>query len=173
MTSDSGMVQKPEFPSGKQQIGVVLQPKTDTTKPNPYGDRLSGNGGSHGGSGGSRGTRHINQRSVISNDSDEPKSTTLSKVPVRYRSFAQIINEKIVHKLVIHSDYDINDGRVDLSVGTEDSTEQIIIKEANPGIARDNTITGLRILSNQPNIVYIRFADNMKHSIILEAYEIK
>ena len=173
MTSDSGMVQEPEFPSGKQQIGVVLQPKTDTTKPNPYGERLSGNGGSHGGSGGSRGTRHINQRSVISNDSDEPKSTTLSKVPVRYRSFAQIINEKIVHKLVIHSDYDINDGRVDLSVGTEDSTEQIIIKEANPGIARDNTITGLRILSNQPNIVYIRFADNMKHSIILEAYEIK
>ena len=78
-----------------------------------------------------------------------------------------------MHKLVIHSDYDIDDGRIDLSIGTEDSTEQIIIKEANPGIARDNTITGLKILSNRPNIVHVKFADNMKYSIILEAYEIK
>lgn len=173
MTSDSGMVQEPKYPTEKQQIGVVLQSKTDTTESNSSGDRLSGNGGTHGGSGGGRGTRHINQRSVISNDPNEPKSTTLSKVPVRYRSFAQVINGKIVHRLVIHSDYDIDDGRIDLSVGTEDSTEQIIVKDANPGIARDNTITGLKILSNRPNIVDIRFADNMKHSIILEAYEIK
>ena len=173
MTSDSGMVQEPKYPTEKQQIGVVLQSKTDTTESNSSGDRLSGNGGNHGGSGGGRGTRHINQRSVISNETNEPKSTTLFKVPVRYRSFAQIINGKIVHRLVIHSDYDIDDGRIDLSVGTEDSTEQIIVKDANLGIARDNTITGLKILSNRPNIVDIRFADNMKHSIILEAYEIK
>ena len=173
MTSDSGMVQEPKYPTEKQQIGVVLQSKPDTTESSPSGDRRSGNGGTHGGSGGGRGTRHINQRSVISNDPNEPKSTTLSKVPVRYRSFAQVINGKIVHRLVIHSDYDIDDGRIDLSVGTEDSTEQIIVKDANPGIARDNTITGLKILSNRPNIVDIRFADNMKHSIILEAYEIK
>lgn len=173
MTSDSGIVQEPTYPTEKQQIGVVLQSKTDTTTSNTSGDRLSGNGGSHGGSGGGRGTRHINQRSVITNDPNEPKSTTLSRVPVKYRSFAQVIDGKIVHKLVIHSDYDIDDGRIDLSVGTEDSTEQIIIKEANPGIARDNTITGLKILSNRPNIVDIRFADNMKHSIILEAYETK
>ena len=75
--------------------------------------------------------------------------------------------------MVIHSDKDVDNGRIDLSVGTEDSTEQIIIKEANPGIARDNTVTGLKILSSQPNIVDISFSDNMKHSIILEAYEIK
>lgn len=173
ITSDSGIVQDPKYPTEKQQIGVVLQSKTDTTTSNTLGDRLSGNGGSHGGSGGGRGTRHINRRSVISNDPNEPKSTTLSRVPVKYRSYAQVIDGKIVHKLVIHSDYDIDDGRIDLSVGTEDSTEQIIIKEANPGIARDNTITGLKILSDRPNIVDIRFADNMKHSIILEAYEFK
>ena len=173
ITSDSGKVQEPKYSTEKQQIGVVLQSKTDSTKSNTSGDRLSGNGGSHGGSGGGRGTRHINQRSVISNDPNEPKSTTLSKVPVRYRSFAQVVDGKILHKLVIHSDYDIYNGRIDLSVGTEDSAEQIIINEANPGIARDNTITGLRIFSNCPNIVEIRFADNMKHSIILEAYEIK
>lgn len=173
MTSDSGMVQEQKFPTEKQQIGVVLQSKTDTTKLNSLGDRLSGNGRKHSSSGGGRGIRHISQRSVISEDTDEPKSTTLSKIPVRYRSFAQVIDGQIVHKLVIHSDYDIDDGRIDLSIGTEDSTEQIIIKEANPGIARDNTITGLKILSNRPNIVYVKFADNMKYSIILEAYEIK
>lgn len=173
MTSDGGIVQEPKYPTEKQQIGVVLQSKTDTTTSNTSGDRVSGNGGSHGGSGGGRGTRYIIQRSVITNDPNEPKSTTLSRVPVKYRSYAQVIDGKIVHKLVIHSDYDIDEGRIDLSVGTEDSTEQIIIKEANPGIARDNTITGLKILSNRPNIVDIRFADNMKHSIILEAYEIK
>ena len=150
-----------------------MQSKTDTTKLNSLGERLSGNGRKHGSSGGGRGIRHISQRSVISEDTDEPKSTTLSKIPVRYRSFAQVIDGQIVHKLVIHSDYDIDDGRIDLSIGTEDSTEQIIIKEANPGIARDNTITGLKILSNRPNIVYVKFADNMKYSIILEAYEIK
>lgn len=173
ITSDSGMVQKPKLPKEKHQIGVVLQPKTDATKSNSSGNRLSGNGGSHGGSGGGRGTRFLNQRSVISNDPDAPKSTTLSIVPVRYRSFAQVIDGKIVHRLVIHSDKDVDNGRIDLSVGTEDSTEQIIIKEANPGIARDNTVTGLKILSSQPNIVDISFSDNMKHSIILEAYEIK
>ena len=173
MTSDGGIVQEPKYPTEKQQIGVVLQSKTDTTTSNTSGDRVSGIGGSHGGSGDGRGKRYIIQRSVITNDPNEPKSTTLSRVPVKYRSYAQVIDGKIVHKLVIHSDYDIDEGRIDLSVGTEDSTEQIIIKEANPGIARDNTITGLKILSNRPNIVDIRFADNMKHSIILEAYEIK
>lgn len=173
MTSDSGMVQEPKYPAGKQQIGVVLQQKVNTAKSNNLGELLGGNGGSHGGAGRGMGTRYINRREVISDEPDAIQHTTLSKVPVRYRSFAQVIDGKIVHKLVIHSDYDIDNGRIDLSVGTEDSTEQIFIKEANPGIARDNTITGLKILSNRPNIVDIRFGDNMKYSIILEAYEIK
>lgn len=173
MTSDSDMVQSPKYPAEKQQIGVVLQHKTDTTISNTSGERLSGYGGSNGGSGGGKGTRHINQRSVVSKEPDATNTTTLSRVPVRYRSFAQVVDGKIVHKLVIHSDYDIDEGRIDLSVGTEDSTEQIIIKDASPGIARDNTITDLKILSSHPNIVEVRFADNMKHSIILEAYEVK
>ena len=173
MTSDSGMVQEPKYPAEKQQIGVVLQQKVNTAKSNNLGELLGGNDGSHGGAGRGMGTRYINRREVISDEPDAIQHTTLSKVPVRYRSFAQVIDGKIVHKLVIHSDYDIDNGRIDLSVGTEDSTEQIFIKEANPGIARDNTVTGLKILSNRPNIVDIRFGDNMKHSIILEAYEIK
>lgn len=173
MTSDSQAIQTPKLPSEKHQIGVVLQPIVDNTKPDPNGERLSGNGGSKGGAGGGMGTRYINQRNVITKDPKVEKTTTLSRVPVKYRSFAQSVNGRIVHKLVIHSDYDIENGRVDLSVGTEEGTEQIIIREAKPGIARDNTITGLKIMAGRPNAIEIYFADNMKHSIILEAYEIK
>ena len=45
-------------------------------------------------------------------------------VPVQYRTFAQNENGIVVHKIVIHSDYDIKDGRIDLLVGNEDSEEK-------------------------------------------------
>lgn len=173
MTSDSEQVNPPKLPTDKQQIGVVLQPKMDTVKPNLNGEQLSGNGGSHGGSGGGRGNRYINRRNVFSKDIDAEKTNTLLRVPVKYRSFAKIVDGTVIHKLIIHSDTDIENGRIDLSVGTEDSTEQIIVVYSNCGVARDNTITNLTITADHPNEVEIRFADNLKHSVILEAYEVK
>ncbi|UKI43578.1 MAG: hypothetical protein L6U16_11205 [Porphyromonadaceae bacterium] len=91
MTSDSQAIQTPKLPSEKHQIGVVLQPIVDNTKPDPNGERLSGNGGSKGGAGGGMGTRYINQRNVITKDPKAEKTTTLSRVPVKYRSFAQSV----------------------------------------------------------------------------------
>lgn len=175
MTSDSEQVPSPEMPVKEQQIGVVLRPIKSTTEVNPHGEQLSGRGSEkkRSNSGGSKGNRRIYQREVIVQTQDAHPTITLSRIPVRYRSFAQMSNGSIIHKLIIHSDCDIDNGRIDLSVGTEDKAEQIIIRDSNPGIARDNTIIGLKLLANQPNEITVRFADNMKHSIILEAYEIK
>lgn len=156
----------------KKQFGVIIQPPvTRSTRTSEKGGLLTGEGGSHKGKGGSHsGSRNITGHEYESGDGDN--KTTMSFVPVQYRTFAQNENDIIVHKIVIHSDYDIEDGRIDLLVGNEDSEEKINIIYTDRGVVRDNTIIHVNVVKGINNIK-IRFADNIKHSIKLETYEIK
>ena len=99
--------------------------------------------------------------------------TVLTEIPVRYRSYAQSENGHIVHTIILHSDYEFNNGRIDLLIGGEQSDESVAIKSCTPnGIIADNTISGLHILEGK-NVLKIIFADNMKHAVKLDAYELK
>ena len=172
ITSDSDITPEPKSSENNEYRGVVLQPKPTTSSADPTGDRVGGHGGSNGGKGGRKGgTRYITE--VRSGDEDaEDKTTNLHFVPVRYRSFAQIENDEIFHYIVIHTDYDIPNGRIDLKVGTEGEDELINIISSDKGQARDNTIINLSLVQGS-NKIKIRFADNMKHSVKLDTYEIK
>ena len=172
ITSDSDVIPTPKQSENNEYRGVVLQPKSSTSSADPSGDRVSGHGGSNGGKGGRKGgTRYTTE---ISNGDDdvEEKTTSLHFIPVRYRSFAQVENNEIYHYIVIHSDYDIPNGRIDLKVGTEGDDELINVASSDRGQARDNTIINLSLVQGS-NKIKIRFADNMKHSVKLDTYEIK
>lgn len=172
ITSDSDVIPTPKQSENNEYRGVVLQPKSSTSSADPSGDRVSGHGGSNGGNGGRKGgTRYTTE---ISNGDDdvEEKTTSLHFIPVRYRSFAQVENNEIYHYIVIHSDYDIPNGRIDLKVGTEGDDELISVAFSDKGQARDNTIINLSLVQGS-NKIKIRFADNMKHSVKLDTYEIK
>lgn len=173
ITTDSEDIPMPKISEESQsQKGIVLQPHVSSTTPSSDGGLLSGNGNGHRThSGGDRSTRHINHRDAEGNGQDD-NHTTLSAVPVRYRSFAQNENGKTIHNIIIHSDYDIEKGRIDLRIGTEDNDEPLIVKWANLGVAQDNTVTDLQIKKGT-NRIKVCFSDNMKHSVLLDAYEVK
>jgi hypothetical protein len=97
----------------------------------------------------------------------------LTEVPVRYRSFAQVVEGQTVHKIIIHSDYEILNGRIDLTIGGEQSDEIVAIRRCLPnGKIEANSISGLHIQKGK-NTLDIVFADNMKHAVKLDAYELK
>lgn len=172
LTTDSDDIPSPKLPTeSKSNVGVVLQPKTTSSTPDPNGDRATGHGGSNSGNGGSRrGTRKVTV--IEDEDKNGENTSTLHFVPVRYRSFAQIENGKLIHNIIIHSDFDIPNGRIDLLVGTEENNESIDVVWTDQGTPRDNTIIDLK-LNKGTNRIKFSFADDMKHSVNLEAYEIK
>jgi len=96
----------------------------------------------------------------------------LQEIPVTYRSFAQKEKGRIIHKLVIHSEYNVERGRIDLIVGGEQSDDIINIVYCSQGDINKNTISNIAI-SKGKNLLTIRFADNMKHAVKLDAYESK
>ena len=98
---------------------------------------------------------------------------TLSEIPVRYRTFAQIEDGKTVHNIIIHSDYDFENGRIDLIVGGEQTEEKVSIKSSfGAGEISQNSVYGLKLHKGK-NTLKIMFEDNMKHAIKLDAYELK
>ncbi len=104
---------------------------------------------------------------------DGLEGSTLQEIPVLYRAFAQTIDGKIMHTLVIRSDYEVNNGRIDLIIGGEQTDEAVAIEWCSEECEIDaNTISGLHIHQGK-NIINVKFADNMKHAIKLDAYELK
>lgn len=106
-----------------------------------------------------------------SNDSDEGKF--FRNIPVRYRIMAETKNNKIVHTIVINSDYEVENGTISILVSGEENDETIEIISSSLGVPINNLITNLRLSSLHKNIIEIEFADNMKHAIKLSAYEFK
>lgn len=96
----------------------------------------------------------------------------LTEVPVSYRSFAQLENGKIVHNIVIRSDYEFSNGRIDLIVGGDQSDDVVTLSKCSSGSVHGNTISGLHLVKGK-NTLKIQFADNMRHAVRLDAYELK
>lgn len=160
----------------KPAIGKVIieQQNENSQKHDPKGNNLGGHGKQkrHNKTDGN-GVSSDSIDSHFSNDENGTNGSFLTEVPVTYRSFAQIEDGIIVHKIIIHSDYNFNNGRIDLLVGGEQSDDKIQIKSCEPfGKIKENTISGLTINKGK-NIIKVKFADNMKHAVKLEAYETK
>ena len=93
-------------------------------------------------------------------------------IEVNYRSFALVEDGIIYHVIIIHSDIEVGDGQVVIFTGGEQDDERIRVIDSSMGTVIDNTIVGLQLHPGK-NTLKIRFADDMKHAIKLEAYENK
>ena len=94
-------------------------------------------------------------------------------LPVRYRVMAENKNGRIVHSIIIHTDFDVERGEIEIIVGGEEYDESIDIVRTSMGSASGNIVTNLKLSAQERNVVELEFADNMKHAIKLTAYEFK
>lgn len=152
---------------------VLIESSTDGGDRNSSGGVLSGHGTrkkkTRGGGGVT--SRDIDSRFEEGGTSTE--GTFLTEVPVRYRAFAQMEGSRVSHTIIIHSDYEFSNGRIDLLVGGEQSNDSVAIKSCSAGgQIHNNSISGLHIFKGK-NIITVKFADNMKHAIKLDTYELK
>lgn len=161
--------------NSKPALGKIMISQAENTalEREPRGDLLSGHGKTkkrhHGGGG-------VTNKDIDSRYREVEEGVDglfLTEIPVKYRSFAQKENNVIIHTIIIHSDYEIENGRIDLLVGGELSDDAVKIQSCSGnGAINNNTISGLHIVKGK-NTLKIRFADNMKHAVKLDAYEIK
>lgn len=158
----------------KPSIGkVMIENPNNTHRKDPNGLELSGhgNGRKNQKCGGGITSKKIDSRYTESDFGVDGEF--LTEVSVTYRSFAIIENGRISHTIVIHSDYDFDNGRIDLLVGGDQSDDIVTIKSCSiGGVIKENAISGLHIIKGK-NIIKIMFADNMRHSVKLDAYELK
>lgn len=94
-------------------------------------------------------------------------------IPVRYRVMAENRNGRMVHSIVIHSDFDVDRGEIEIIVGGEEFDEPIDIVNSSIGVYSGNHVTNIKLNANIRNVIELEFADNMKHAIKLTAYEFK
>ncbi len=106
---------------------------------------------------------------------DDTEDGTLSKVliDVDFRALAQNDNDELFHILIINSDRKIENAELVLLVGSDnDRDDGILVSYSNLGIVEKNTIKNVPLEMGK-NTLKIRFADNLKHSVKLKAYEIQ
>lgn len=106
-------------------------------------------------------------------NNDAPKGKFLEQIPVRYRVMAEEADGKVLHTIIIKSDYDVSSGQIEVIVGGEDKDEAVKIIWSSQGEPVGNIIRNLQLDSQQNNFVSVQFEDNMKHAIKLTAYELK
>lgn len=106
---------------------------------------------------------------------DDPKGREgMNAVPVdiTYRSFATKGDTGYVHELVINVDHDIEDAQIVLTSVGEMSDDAINTTSADQGTVIDNTVADLHLMKGK-NTIKVKLADDMRHAIKLDAYEIK
>ncbi len=161
-------------PAQSSQTGHVIVSQVGNVKPKSSGSRTVGIGNKHTGS-----NRKINKpaagqkydgREVI----EAEDGSFLEYIPVTFRVVAEMEAGKMYHSIIFHSPLATNKGEIELIIGGEQTDEIPEIAEVltHPSGVRENFITDLRV-SEGKNVVKLRFNDNMRHAIILEAYERK
>lgn len=156
----------------KEAIGKVV-----TVTPPRGGERQSeGSLGGHKRSEGKKkqkGTGSSPDKSGFTPSDTEEPGEFMENIPVRYRVMAEEKHGRMVHSIIIKSDFDVERGQIEIIVGGEENDEAIDIVSSSQGTAEGNTVTNLRLYKGNGNIVELEFADNMKHAIKLTAYEFK
>lgn len=100
------------------------------------------------------------------------KSPVATEVDVKCRAIAKKKDGKTIHTLIIHSEYEFDNGRLDIVVGGEQEDDILPLVSCSSGRLTGNSIEGLHI-NKGINRVDVEFEDNMRHAIILKAYEVR
>ena len=159
----------------KQSIGKVMicDSQVSSLEKDKVGDILSGHGNKKRASKKGGGLTPSDIDSRYSESEDGVDGAFLYEIPVRYRSFAQVEDGKVIHTIIIHSDYEVENGRIDLIVGGDQTDDKVTIRSCSlGGSINGNSISKLHI-SKGKSVLKICFVDNMKHAVKLDAYELK
>ncbi len=114
----------------------------------------------------------VNGTETNAENKDGVEGKYLVEIPVTYRCFAYAENGILYHNIVVHSDNPVDDCHISLLVGGDESTDIVKVLSSSAGNPKNNVITKVS-LNKGRNSIKIRFADNLKHSIKLTAYENK
>lgn len=139
---------------------------------NDEGEEEVGTGGSNDTDGGDasseKGEGKNKAEGGVSNEED-----TRSPLKVSYRVAAQIENKILYHYLILNSDYEVENMEISLLVGGDnDKDDGMQILESDFGAITNNKITNIK-LGRGLTKIKLRFADNIKHSVKIKAYEIQ
>ena len=190
--------EKPRISEPKpQSVGKVFVNQPSKAIYSNKGDLYSGHSSKRSQcKGGGAGNRNLTAASR--EDEDGTPGTYAKAVPVRYRAYASVENGQVYHYIIIYSDQEIPNGRIELLIGGEQDVcgresqasindklappiggEQddgrITIKDSSIGLPIRNAIYALHIPKCKPNEPSLRLRiqldDNMKHAIKLNVHE--
>ena len=86
---------------------------------------------------------------------------------------AETINGTLYHTVVIHSDYDVDNGSIEILINGEEKDEVVNIVRSSIGTPSGNEVKNLAFKAGDKTIIQLKFEDDMKHAIKLKAYELK
>jgi hypothetical protein len=106
----------------------------------------------------------------------EEGTTTISGeakayIPVRFRVAATNLPGGLFHNLILNSPEDYSKVFIDLKAGTDNGEEtELIIAEVDQGNIHQSGISGITLKKGK-NVISVRFNDNIKYTLKLNAYE--
>ena len=77
------------------------------------------------------------------------------------------------HRILIQSSRNVENCTLKIFIGGEDSDEELEITYSNIGTVEGNSVKDVSLKADSTNVIIVRFEDNMKHSLIVNAYENK
>lgn len=137
------------------------------------GDELITSGGENETEGGDSLSSDFGDTITKGNRREESLNNSWVLINVNLRVAAQRENGDLFHHLIINSQKEIENAELELLVGADnDRDERIEILSSDKGIVSQSTIKNLKLAAGVTKIK-IRFADNIKHSVKIKAYEIQ
>lgn len=134
-------------------------------------EKITVGGNNEGGGGDEPGTDDGNTGET-GTQSDESKDTRVL-VKIKLKVAAQKEQDFFYHNLIISSDNEISNAELELLVsGDNDKDDGIAITSSDNGNIDGNKLKGLSLSAGR-NQIKVRFADNLKHSIKIKAYEVQ
>lgn len=105
----------------------------------------------------------------------QEESTTKSKVLIKVglKVAAQRQNGHLFHNLIINANDNIPNAELELLVGADnDRDDSLEVIETDNGNISQNTLKNVN-LNYGKNLIKVRFADNLKHTVKMKAYELQ
>lgn len=153
-------------------IGKVTVSKPNKGTPSTTGSMMSGHSKKHRKThgGGAPGSHDVD--TMIGEDEEGTPGSYATAIDVAYRTFAYVKNGDFWHRIIIRSNYEIENGRIEVLVAGEQTDDEARIKKTTAGTANGCQINDLTFHEGK-NVFDIQFESNMKYALKLAAYEIK
>lgn len=147
LSTDLGDARTKDAEDGQAMGKVIIETSTDTPqKADPTGKQLSGHGTKKKKTRGGGGASGRRLEGHYGDNADGVDGKFMTEIPVAYRAYAQTEGGETVHYLVVHSEYEVENGRLDLLVGGEQSDDRVTIRSCTPeAIVHENTLSGLTL----------------------------